>query len=56
MGTCVNKVTEFNFEVRSDLGGSFEVAMASEDTMAVRGNMHIDTRIIKVFDIKSEVI
>ena len=31
--------------------------MASEVTkMAVRGNMHIDTRIIKVADFKSEVI
>ena len=31
--------------------------MASEVTkMAVRGNMHTDTRIIKVADFKSEVI
>ena len=30
--------------------------MASEATMAVRGNVHMDTRIIKVADFKSEVI
>ena len=30
--------------------------MASEATMAVRGNMHMDTKVIKVVDFKSEVI
>ena len=31
--------------------------MASEATkMAIRGNMHIDTRVIRVADFKSEVI
>ena len=31
--------------------------MASEATkIAVRGNMHMDTRVIKVADFKSEVI
>ena len=32
-----------------------EAAMASEATqMAVRGNMHMDTRVIEVADFKSE--
>ena len=30
--------------------------MTSEATMAVRGNMHMDTRLIKVAGFKSEVI
>ena len=31
--------------------------MASEATkMAVRGNMHMDTKVIKVADVKSEVM
>ena len=56
MGTYVIKVTQFNSEVRCDLRGHFEAAMASEATkMAVRGNMHIDTRVIKVAGFKSEV-
>ena len=45
-----------NFEVRSDLRGCLEAAMASEATMAVRGNMHMDARVIKVADFKSKVI
>ena len=45
-----------NLVVRSDLGGCLEAAMASEATkMAIRGNMHMDTRVIKVAEIKSEV-
>ena len=32
-----------------------EAAMASEATMAVRGNMNIYTRVIKVAGFKSEV-
>ena len=36
----------------NDLRGHFEVAMASE---AVGGNMHMDTRVIKVADFKYEV-
>ena len=51
--TYVIKVTELNFEVRCDLRGCLEAAMASE---AVGGNMHMDTRVIKVADVKSEVI
>ena len=53
METYVIEVTELNFEVRCDLQGCFEAAMASE---AVGGNMHMDTRVIKVADVKSEVI
>ena len=36
-----------------DLRGCLEAAMASE---AVGGNMHMDTRVIKVADVKSEAI
>ena len=55
-GTWVIKATEFKFEVRSDLRGHLEAAMASEATMmAVTGNMHIDARVIEVACIKSEV-
>ena len=36
-----------------DLRGNLEAAMASE---AVGGNMHMDTRVLKVSDFKSEVI
>ena len=57
MGTEVIEVTEFNFEVSLDLRGHLEVAMASEATkMAVGCNMGMDTRVIKVTDVKSEVI
>ena len=57
MGTWVFEVTEFNFEARCDLQGHLEAAMASEATkMAVRDNMHMDTRVIKVPDFKSGVI
>ena len=52
MGAYVIKVTELNFEVRCDLRGRLEVAMASE---AVGGNMHMDARVIRVADFKYEV-
>ena len=39
METYVIEVTELNFEVRCDLRGHLEAAMASE---AVGGNMHMD--------------
>ena len=52
MGTYVIEVTELISEVRSDLRGRLEVAMASE---AVGGNMHIDARVIRVADFKYEV-
>ena len=42
-----------NFEVRCDLRGRLEAAMASE---AVGGNMHMYTRVIKVADVIYEVI
>ena len=55
-GTWVIEATEFKFEVRSDLRGHLEAAMASEATiMAILGNMHIDARVIEVACIKSEV-
>ena len=47
MGTCVIVATEFNSEVRSDLRGRLEAAMASEATkMALKGNMHMGTRVV----------
>ena len=52
METYVIEVTELNFEVRCDLRGRLEAAMASE---AVGGNMHMDARVIKVTDFKFEV-
>ena len=56
MDTRVVEVTEFNFEVRCDLGGHLEAAMTSGAIkMADLGYMHIDTRVIKVADFKSEV-
>ena len=46
-------ITEFKFEVRCDLWGHLEAGRASEATkVPVRGNMHIDTRVIKVADFK----
>ena len=56
MATWVIEVTEFNSDARCDLRGCLEAAMASEATkMAVRGNMHNDTRVIEVADFKFEV-
>ena len=56
MATWVIEVTEFNSEARCDLRGCLEAAMASEATkMAIKGNMHMDTRVIEVADFKSEV-
>ena len=56
MGTYVIEVTELISEVRFDLRGCLEAAVASEATwMPVIGNMHMDTRVIKVADFKSEV-
>ena len=57
MATWVIEVTEFNSEARCDIRGHLEVAMASEATkMAVRGNMHMDTRVVRVPNFKSGVI
>ena len=56
MATWVIEVTEFDYEVRCDLRGSLEAAMASEATkMAVRGNMHIDTRVNEFADLNPGV-
>ena len=50
------EVTDFKSEVEIDLRGCLEAAMASEATkMAVRGYMHMDTRVIEVADFNSEV-
>ena len=55
-GTWVIEATEFKSEVRSDLGGHMEAAMASEASkMAVPGNIHIDARVIKVADVKFDL-
>ena len=49
METRVIGATEYDFEIRSDLGGHMEAAMASEAIiMAVPGNMHIDAIVIEV--------
>ena len=57
MATYVIEVTEFKYEVICGLRGHLEAATASEATkMAVRCNMHIDTRVIDVDDSKCEVI
>ena len=56
MATWVIEVTELNYEVRCDLRGCLEAAMASEATkMAVRDNMHINTRVIEFADCNSGV-
>ena len=56
MATWVIEVTEFDCEARCDLRGCLEAVVASEATkMAVRGNMHNDTRVIEVADFKFEV-
>ena len=56
LDTKVVEVAEFNFDVRCDLRGCMEAAIASEAiNMDVGGNMHMDTRVIKVAGFKSEV-
>ena len=56
MGSWAIELTEFNFEVSFDLRGHLEATMAQEATkMAVRGNMHMDTRVIEVPNFNSEV-
>ena len=52
MRSLVIEATELKSEVRFGLQGHLEATMASE---AVRGNMHIDARVIEVADFKSEV-
>ena len=56
MDTRVVEVTDLNSEVRCDLRGCLEAAMASEAIkMAVRGNMHMDARVVEVTEFNSEV-
>ena len=56
MRTWGIEVTELDYEVRCNLQGCLEAAMASEASkMSVRGNMHNDTRVIEVADFTSEV-
>ena len=50
------EATEFKFEVKSDLWGHLEAAMALEATrIAVPDNMHIGPMVIEDSHIKSEV-
>ena len=42
-----------NLEVRSDLQGHLEITMGLE---AIRNNMHMNSGVIKVADLNSEVI
>ena len=57
IGSLVIEVTELNYEVSLDLRGHLEATMASEATkMAVGCNMGMDIRVIKVTDVKSDVI
>ena len=47
------EVTEFNSEARCGLRSHLETVMASEASKkAVRGNMHMDTRVIEAADVK----
>ena len=51
------EVSEINSEASCGLRGHFEVAMASEATKkATRGNIHMDSRVFDIADLKSEVI
>ena len=56
MVTYVIKFTEFNSEVRCELRGCLEAAMASEATnMAVGGIIHMDTKVVEVAEFNFEV-
>ena len=53
MATQVIEVTEFKSEVICGLRGHLEAATASEATkIAVRSNMHMDTRVNAIADFK----
>ena len=53
----VIKVLQFNFQIISNLRGHMEATTDSEATkMVVRGNMHINTRVIEVNELKYDVI
>ena len=50
------EVTEFKYQAGSDLRGCLEAAMASVVfKIDVRGNMHMDSRVIKVAGFESVV-
>ena len=56
MATLSIDGVDFNSEVRFDLRGLLEAVMATEASkLVVRGNMHMDIRVIEVTDFKSEV-
>ena len=56
MGTLVIEATELKSEVRFGLRGHLEATMASEATkMAIRGNVHMNTKVLLVACFKSEV-
>ena len=53
--TWITKVTELNLKAWCDFKGQLEVTLASDATnMAVRANMQMDFRVIKVADYKSD--
>ena len=53
MAMKVIEVPEINSEAICDLRGNLEATTASEATkMSDRGNIHIDTMVIKVADLK----
>ena len=54
--TRVYEVTDLKSEVKFDLWGHLEAAMASEAVkIAFGGNMHIDIRVIEVTELNFEV-
>ena len=56
MITYVIEVTELNYEVKCDLRGRLEAAMASEATnITVICNIHMDARVVEVNEFNSEV-
>ena len=53
--TWITKVTELNLKAWCDFKGQLEVTLASDaNNMAVRANMQMDFRVIKVADYKSD--
>ena len=57
MATLSIDGVDFNSEVRFDLQGLLEAVMATEASkLVVRGNMHMDIRVIEVTDeVKFEI-
>ena len=55
MHTRIIGATEHNFEIRSDLCGYLEVTVASKaNKLALRGNVHVDIRVIYASNFKFE--